>query len=97
MKMNETNNIANSMEPEPKSLAEIFAGFFNGFRRLWWVAVVLAIVAGFLGYLKYKKSYIPLYESKATFSITAAEYNGQNDESYTNNTLLASALSVSFN
>ena len=97
MKINGVNEIANSVEPEEKSLAEIISSFLNGFRKLWWVAVILAVIGGFTGYLKYKNNYVAMYESKATFSITAAEYNGENDESYTNNSQLASALSVSFN
>lgn len=95
MTTNELNRIGTSVEPETKSLAEIIDSFFNGFKKLWWVAVVLAVLTGVLGYFNYKNSYVPNYQTEATFSITAPEYNGT-DESYTNNSQLASTLSVSF-
>lgn len=95
MTNNSPNRIGTSVEPEGKSLAEIIESFLNGFRKLWWIAVMLMIAAGVFGYLDYKSSYVPNYQSEATFSITAPEYNGT-DQSYTNNSQLASTLSVSF-
>lgn len=95
MENNSLNRIGASVEKEPKSLAEIMENFFNGFRKLWWCAVLLMIVAAALGYLYYRSSYIPNYQSEATFTITAPEYDGT-DQSYTNNSQLASVLSVSF-
>lgn len=95
MTTNDLNRIGASVEPETKSLAEIIESFFNGFKKLWWIAIILAIAIGVLGYFDYKNSYVPSYQTEATFSITAPEYNGT-DESYTNNSQLASTLSVSF-
>lgn len=89
------NRIGASVEPETKSLAEIIDSFFNGFKKLWWVAIICAVLGGVLGYFNYKETYISNYQTEATFSITAPEYNGT-DESYTNNSQLASTLSVSF-
>lgn len=89
------NRIGATVESEPLSLAEIIDSFLNGFKKLWWTAVVCAVIMGIMGYLHYRESYISNYQTEATFSITAPEYNGT-DESYTNNSQLASTLSVSF-
>ena len=84
-------------EKEPLNLAEILTGFGKGLKKLWYIALILTILLGFIGYRRYSKRYVPNYESKATFSITAPEYEGRDDMSYTNNSQLASVLSVSFN
>ncbi len=89
------NRKGTSVEKETKSLAEIMESFLNGFKRFWWIAVLLMVILGVLGYMRYKRSYVPIYQSEATFSITAPEYDGT-DQSYTNNSQLASELSVSF-
>lgn len=86
---------ANSAEREEKSLAEIIESFFNGFRKLWWVAVAFMVAGALLGFHQYKKNYVPIYQTGASFSITAPEDNGT-DQSYTNNSQLAGELSVSF-
>lgn len=95
MTTNDLTHVGTAREQEPKSLAEIIDSFITAFKKLWWIAVLLMIVAAVIGYFNYKNSYVPVYESKATFSITAPEY-GSVDQSYTNNSQLASTLSVSF-
>lgn len=95
MMNNMDNNIAEEQR-ETKSLAEIMESFGKAFLKLWWIAVILMVVVGFFGYYKYKTSYIPMYQSEVTFSITSPEYDGP-DETYTDNNQLASTLSVSFN
>lgn len=95
MTKNNSNRIGASVEPETKSLAEIIDSFLNGFKKLWWIAVIATVLCGVLGYLHYKRSYVPVYQSEVTFSIVASEYDGT-DQSYTNNSQLASILSVSF-
>jgi receptor protein-tyrosine kinase len=92
---NESNRNEKYTGNEQKSLAEIIASFLRGFKKLWWFAVLCMLVVGIVGYLSYKKSYVPTYQSKATFTITAPEYDGT-DQSYTNDSQLASVLSVSF-
>lgn len=95
MTTNNLNRIGSNVEKETKSLAEIMESFLNGFKKLWWVSVALMVLIGILGYFNYKNSYVPNYQSEATFSIVAPEYDGE-DQSYTNNSQLASVLSVSF-
>lgn len=89
------NRIGNTSEPQTKSLAEIMESFMGAFTKLWWISIVLMILAGMLGYFKYKSDYVAMYQSEVTFSITSPEYDGP-DETYTDNTQLASTLSVSF-
>lgn len=96
MMNNETNRMANQQEQETKSLAEIIGSFAKAFSKLWWIAILLMALIGFLGYYRYKTSYVPMYQSEVTFSITSPEYDGP-DETYTDNNQLASILSVSFN
>ena len=96
MTTNNSDRVGMSMEIDTISLTDIVERFLDGFRKLWWITVAVTLIAAVIGYLQYKRSYVPVYESRATFSITAAEYNAENDESYTNNSELAAALSVSF-
>ena len=81
---------------EPINLSQIVASFLKAFKKLWWIMVAFMIVFAVLGYRSYKKHYVPSYETKATFSITAPQYDGSEDKTYTNNSQLASILSVSF-
>lgn len=81
---------------EPINLSQIVASFLKAFKKLWIIMVIAMIVFTVIGYQRYKKSYVPNYETRATFSITAPEYNGSEDKTYTNNSELASILSVSF-
>lgn len=96
MMNNDSNRMQNMQEQETKSLAEIMGSFIKAFAKLWWIAVILMLITGFLGYYNYKKDYVPMYRSEVTFSITSPEYDGP-DETYTDNNQLASILSVSFN
>ena len=68
MMNNMDNNIAEEQK-ETKSLAEIMESFGKAFLKLWWIAVILMVVAGFLGYYKYRTGYTPMYQSEVTFSI----------------------------
>lgn len=96
MSNDNSNRIGQSVEPETKSLADIVGSFLVGYKKLWFISVLLMVVGGLFGYFNYKKNYVPYYESKATITITAAEYNGT-DQSYTNNSQLTATLSVCFN
>lgn len=86
-----------SVEKEPMDLSQIIKNFYKALEKLWIILVISIVVFVFIGYHNYSKNYSPNYETKATFSITAAQYDGREDRSYTNNTQLASILSVSFN
>lgn len=81
---------------EPINLSQIVASFLKAFKKLWIIMVIIMVIFTVIGYQKYKRSYVPNYETRATFSITAPEYNGSEDRTYTNNSELASILSVSF-
>lgn len=82
---------------EPINLAQIITGFFKAFKKLWFIMVIMMAVMGIVGYQRYRKNYVPEYQTRATFSITAPQYDGTEDQTYTNNSQLASVLSVSFN
>lgn len=93
---NKSNRIGKNIEKEPMSLADILESFMNGFKKFWYIAIILMIVGGIFGYYNYDSSYVAMYSSQATFAVTAPKYS-KNDESYTNDSELASILSVSFN
>ena len=90
-------NTRKAVDKEPMDLSQIISNFFKALKKLWIIMVVAIVVCGFIGHHNYSAGYSPNYETKATFSITAAQYDGREDRSYTNNTQLASILSVSFN
>ena len=90
-------NTRKAVDKEPMDLSQIISNFFKALKKLWLIMVVAIVVCGFIGHHNYSSGYSPNYETKATFSITAAQYDGREDRSYTNNTQLASILSVSFN
>ena len=94
--MTNSYNTPGKQEKEPISLAQIISDFFKAFKKLWFIMVIVMVVMGIIGYYRYRSSYVPLYETRATFSITAPQYDGMEDRSYTNNNELASILSVSF-
>lgn len=92
-----SNNSNSQVKTEERSLAEIISSFMSGVRRFWWLMIILAVLFGIFGYKKAKDTYVPIYQSKATISITAPVYNGDRDLSRTNDSELAEELSVSFN
>ena len=94
--MTSNYNTSNIQEKEPVSLSQIIFGFWKALKKLWPIMVITMIFMGVVGYQRYSSSYVPLYETRATFSITAPRYDGMEDRSYTDNNELASILSVSF-
>ncbi len=97
MKTNDSTNVEIVDNNEFNSLEDIFFRFLDAFRRFWYIPLVLTILLGILGYFHYKKTYVPSYESKAIFNVTAADYSGENRTSYSNNNQLTEDLSASFN
>lgn len=96
MTSNYTNHAQTSEKQEERNITEILFSFLKVLRTFWWAVAIVMIITGVLGFFRYKNNYVPNYESKATFSITAASYNGEEDRSYTNNSQLAEELSVNF-
>lgn len=97
MKNNNSDNTAKTSNTEKFNIEELFFRFIDAFRKFWYISVILMILLGIFGYFSYKKSYAPSYESKAIFSVKAADYSGKNKTSYSNNNQLTEDLSVSFN
>lgn len=97
MKENNTTKTEFVEEKDFNSLEDVFFRFIDAFRRFWYIPLALTIIMGVLGYFYYKKTYVPVYESKAIFNVMAADYSGENKTSYSNNNQLTEDLSVSFN
>jgi capsular exopolysaccharide synthesis family protein len=81
-------------EKQPLNLGEIVGRFLDGFVRLWWVALIFAIIFGAYGYRKYKNSYVPNYSAQATFYLKEA--GSGSGSSYATSSDLASEISTSF-
>lgn len=93
-----SSNYSNSqLKLEERSLAEIISSFMSGVKRFWWLIIILAVSFGMLGYKRAIDTYVPMYQSKSTISITAPVYSGDRDLSRTNDAELAEELSISFN
>lgn len=61
-------------QDQPIDLFDLLARFKNSFVRLWPLALVLAILLGGLSYFRAKRSFVPMYESKAIFTVDSG-YN----------------------
>ena len=66
-------NTRKTVDKEPMDLSQIISNFFKALKKLWIIMVVAIVVCGFIGHHNYSAGYSPNYETKATFSITAAQ------------------------
>ena len=96
MKNNNENRIGTTNR-ETKSLAEVLVKFIEAYKKFWAISVILMFLAAAAGWIYYAKTYTVDYQSEATFSITAPDYSGSTNKSFSNNSQLAEDLSVSFN
>ena len=54
-----------------KHIAIYFTDFLKGARKLWWLCVILAVLIGGFRYVSDYRSYVPMYRSSATFTVTS--------------------------
>lgn len=97
MKTNNTNRIGTTIRKEQKSLADIVVKFIEAYKKFWAISIITLLLGATIGWIYYGKNYVVDYESKATFSITAPDYSGSTNKSFSNNSQLAQDLSISFN
>lgn len=96
MKENNLTNVKSKKASDSFNFAEIFFRFLDAFRKFWYISLILAVLGGLFGYFYYKKTYVPNYDSKAIFSVKAANYDGTKKSSSFNNRQLTEDLCVSF-
>lgn len=65
--MSNTNNL---ISENNKYFAIYFTDFLKGFRKFWWICVAFALILGGYRYIDGYRSYVPVYTSSATFTIT---------------------------
>ena len=65
-------------EPEKLDLFLLVRNLLKQVRRLWWLVVALAVLGGGLMYLRTVRSYTPMYQSEAIFSVSV-DYTGTTD------------------
>ncbi len=54
-----------------KHIAIYFTDFLKGASKLWWLCVILAVLIGGFRYVNDYRSYVPMYRSSATFTVTS--------------------------
>lgn len=47
-----------------------FSDFLKGLKKFWWIIIVLAVLFGGFKYYKTQKNFVPVYTSKATFTVS---------------------------
>ena len=67
--MDEQKTKQHMEEPEPIDLTALLWEFLRIFTRMFWVPLVLAVLAGGLLWLRSWRSYTPMYRSEATFTV----------------------------
>lgn len=73
--MEETKNLNTELGEEEIDLNLLFHDIIRGFVKYWWLLILIIIVAGNLLVLYTYGTYKPLYESKASFSVsTESQY-----------------------
>ena len=81
--MTDSYNTPQKSASEPINLSQIITGFFKALKKIWFVMVIFMVVMGIIGHQRYKRNYVPEYQTHATFSITAPQYDGTEDQTYT--------------
>ena len=64
--------------PEKLDFFPLFRNLWKQFRRLWWLLLILALLGGAYTGLQTVRSYRPMYQSEAIFSLSA-DYSGSTD------------------
>ena len=68
-----------SMDDKKKSSSKVintgkifvyFGDFLKGFKRFWWMIIVCAVLVGGFKFVDAQRGYVPLYTSKATFTVS---------------------------
>lgn len=54
-----------------KHITVYFTDVLKGARKLWWLCVVLAVLIGGFRYVSDYRSYVPMYRSSATFTVSS--------------------------
>lgn len=70
------NNLSNSREENKIDILQFVREILHRSRRLWWVAVALAVLGAAFGYLRVSGSYTPTYVAEATVSVEIAGGGG---------------------
>lgn len=91
----DSNQTNMKVTTESKSLMTMVAKFLEAFKKFWYIAIILMILGGIFGFVKYKKSYVASYTSKTTIAIQGAKHSSIG-QVYTNSKQVAENLSVGF-
>ena len=83
--------------PAPIDLIGLLRRFFKSLRKLLLLVLALALLLAGLNYIRARRSYVPMYESKATFSVSS-EYGSSDvfSSSYYYDNTAAKELAAAF-
>lgn len=65
-------------EDDVIDLGLLIHDFFRGFKKFWWMVLVLGIVFAGAVYLRAHSTYVPMYRSVASFTIMTSDSTNQN-------------------
>ena len=63
------NPIADSKEMEPIRIINLMIRFKNAFFQMWLLVLALAILVAGLSWYRARRSFVPMYEAKAIFTV----------------------------
>lgn len=69
---------------EKIELQHLLWGFWKQVKRLWWLLVILAILGGSLMYVRTVRTYQPVYQAQAVFSVSVSYGEGTDIIDYAN-------------
>lgn len=83
--------------PAPIDLIGLLQQFTRSLRRLWFLVLALCVLLAGLNYLRLRRSHVPMYESRATFSVSSG-YGGDDvfSSSYYYDNTAAKELAAAF-
>lgn len=76
------NNI--STTEDEIELTRLLHGFFRRLARLWWLVLLLAVLGGTVLYAYTRRTYRPLYQAQAVFSVSVSYGSGTDILDYAN-------------
>ena len=91
----ESGSIGLTGQPEQIDIVRLLRSVLRSLRKLWWLIVVLAVLGGGVLALREVRSYTPMYQSRASFTVELISTSGSS-YSYYYNSSTASQMASTF-
>ena len=77
--MNQTETKMNNREkPDSNEVKIYLSDLWNGVKKLWWVCLLISVVLGASMFIKAYSSYVPVYTSSVTLTVTTQKSSSVN-------------------